>query len=124
MVVGGSHAGITAEGDSSVLMQKVANEYVADFAKGIVQAPVGKFSKEELFKKDCVCDLDYLLSLMRYRESELLNELTNKTIIKPEKNHIYQTWMMEESDLIQDLAYIFGERICLEESVLKTGNQK
>ena len=124
MIVGGAHAGITAEGDSSVLMQKVANEYVADFARGIVTAPIGKHSKEELFKRDCVCDLSLLLSLMAFRESELLNELTNKTISKPEKNQIYQTWMMEESDLIQDLAYVYGERVCIEASITNAGNQK
>jgi acyl-CoA oxidase len=123
-IVGGAHAGITAEGDSAVLMQKVSNEYVADFAKGIVQAPVGKFVKEQLSKKDCVCDIDSLMSLMAFRESELLNELTVKTITKPEKKQIYTTWMLEESDLIQELAYAFGERICLEESVRKAGGQK
>jgi len=124
MIVGGAHAGITAEGDSSVLMQKVSNEYVADFARGIVKAPEAKISKDELFKRDSVCCLQAMQSLLRIREGELLNELTNKTISKPEKNQIYQTWMLEESDLIQELAFNFGERICLEESIAKTGNQK
>jgi acyl-CoA oxidase len=105
-------------------MQKVANEYVADFAKGIVQAPVGKVSKEQLAKQESVCDIESLVSLMRYREAELLNELTMKTVTKPQKKQIYQTWMIEESDLIQNLAYGFGERICLEESITKVGNQK
>ncbi len=88
-------------------MQKVSNDYVADFARGIVSAPEPKIGRDYLARKECVCDIDSLLSLIRYRESELLKELTEKTISKPEKNHIYQTWMMEESDLIQDLAYIF-----------------
>jgi hypothetical protein len=107
-----------------VLMQKVSNEYVADFAKGIVQAPVPKHSKEALMKKDCVCDIVSLMSLMMGREGALLMELTEKTITKPEKQQIYQTWMLEESDLIQDLAMIYGERISLEECMNKVSGQR
>ena len=32
--------------------------------------------------------------------------------------------MFVESDLVQDLAFQFGERICLEESVKQVGKQK
>ncbi len=98
--------------------------YVADFAKGIVSAPEPKIERDNLAKNECVCDLDSLLSLMRYRECELLKKLTEKTVSKPGKNQLYQTWMMEESDLIQDLAYIFGDRVCLEETIEKTRGQK
>lgn len=123
-VISGAHSGITAEGDSSVLMQKVSNEYVADFVKGLVQPPKGKRTIEETFSKECVSCLDTLFSLICIREGILLEELTSKTIAKPEKKQIYQTWMLEESDLIQDLAYTFGERTCLEECINKVAGQK
>ncbi len=66
-------------------MQKVSKEYVEDFSRGVLTAPEPKFSINDLMRKECVCDLDSLLSLIRYRESELLKNLTQKTVSKPEK---------------------------------------
>lgn len=117
-----AHAAITAEGDSAVLMQKVSKEYVEDFAKGVVTPPALTETPEVLKKKIDIFNIETLLNLIKLRESLLLKLLTKKTVTK--KNEIFEVWMLNESDLIQDLAKTYGERICLEQSYLKLKGTK
>jgi acyl-CoA oxidase len=112
-----AHAAITAEGDSAVLMQKVSKEYVEDFAKNLVAPPALSESVEALRKKTDIFNIETLLNLIKLRESLMLKSMTKKTITK--KNEIFEVWMLNESDLIQDLARTYGERTCLEQSYLK-----
>jgi acyl-CoA oxidase len=113
----GAHSGITAEGDSAVLMQKVSKEYVEDFLKQVVKAPqVGAINKDNIF------DYASLINLIRLREASLLSDLAEKTMNN--MTNIYETWMLKESDTIQDLAMVFGERYCLEEAYNSFGNKK
>jgi acyl-CoA oxidase len=110
----GGHSGITAEGDSAVLMQKVSKEYVEDFVKGIIESPTTSQPITEIKKKTCIFNTETLLNLIKLRESVLLTTLADTTM----KNitNIYDIWMKKESDLIQDLALNFAERYCLEET--------
>jgi acyl-CoA oxidase len=117
-----AHSGITAEGDSAVLMQKVSKEYVEDFTKKIIEAPKVTEEISSIAKKDCVFNFTTLLNLIKYRETALLNVLTEKTVTN--FSNLYQTWMLEESDLIQDLAMMYGERYCLEECHKNIGGKK
>jgi acyl-CoA oxidase len=121
-----AHASITAEGDSAVLIHKVSKEYVDDFAKNLVSLPGLTHSdadEKEItgnvsFKdRNDILKIETLLNLIKLREIELLKILTDKTV-KNSKG-IYDLWMLNESDLIQDLGKTFGERICLEESYKK-----
>ena len=111
----GAHAAITAEGDSAVLMQKVSKEYVEDFSKGLIEPPKSSESKDNLFSKKCIFDLETLMNLIKSRESMLLSELAQKTLNNLQ--NIFGLWMLNESDNIQELAFNYGERICIEESI-------
>jgi acyl-CoA oxidase len=113
----GAHSGMTAEGDSSVLMQKVSKEYVEDYIKQVIKAPhFNTVSKDNIF------NYDSLINLIRLRETALLNDLAEKTMNN--MTNIYEIWMLKESDTIQDLAMIFGERYCLEAAYNSYGNKK
>lgn len=98
-----------------MLMQKVSKEYVEDFSKGLVEAPKSSESKDNLFSKKCIFDLETLMNLIKSRESMLLSELAEKTLNNLQ--NIFGLWMLNESDNIQELAFNYGERICLEESI-------
>jgi acyl-CoA oxidase len=65
--LGLAHAAMTAEGDNSVLMQKVAKERLGVLAKKplVVQKPANS----------SLDHTDYLLYLVRARELNLFNEL-------------------------------------------------
>ena len=60
---------MTAEGDNSVLMQKVAKERLGILAKNPIQ----------LQKPSCtdLADTDYMMYLLQARELDLFNELGN-----------------------------------------------
>jgi acyl-CoA oxidase len=112
-----AHAQITAEGDSAVLMQKVSKEYVDDFSKNILAPPSSTEKPDALKERKDIYNITTLVNLIKLRETALLKLLTDKTV-KNTKS-IYNIWMLEESDLIQDLAHNFGERMCLEETIRK-----
>jgi acyl-CoA oxidase len=117
-IVGG-HAGITAEGDNRVLMQKIAKEllgvankkkiakdmmssYLPSLTRRIVDGTlVGQFT-----------DHQFLLRLLEVRESHLLSELALKLNNSKKKGkNLYDIWMYEESDLIQNLAQAYSEQL-------------
>ena len=113
---------MTAEGDSAVLMQKVSKEYVEDYLKKVLDAPAINQSQDSISKKNNIFDYETLISLIRLREGILLSILAEKTMNN--MANIYESWMMQESDLIQDLAMMFGERFCLEETFKNYGKNK
>lgn len=117
-----AHASITAEGDSAVLMQKVSKEYVDDYSKKLVSPPSTSENVETIRNKKDIIKTDTLMNLIKLREAALLNLLTDKTV-KNNKD-IFTIWMLNESDLIQELAATFGERICLEETIEKMKGSK
>ena len=116
------HASITAEGDSSVLMHKVSKEYVDDFNKKVLIPPSTIEKQDTLKGKKDIFNTNTLMDLIKHRETVLLKNLAEKTINDPKK--VYNIWMLEESDLIQELAQTFGERICLEETITKIGGSQ
>jgi acyl-CoA oxidase len=117
-----AHSGITAEGDSAVLMQKVSKEYVEDFLKKIVEAPKLSQCPLENAKKDNIMDQEILTNLIKIREVKLLESLADKTMNN--MDNLYKVWMLEETNLIQDLAMIYGERYCLETALVEFSNKK
>lgn len=124
-----AHSAITAEGDSAVLMQKVSKEYVDDYSKGKLfngvlpvlsnGLNIGDFKISNENKKS-VFNYLHLLDLIKARELILLEELAklNKESLKSRES-IYELWMHQGSDIIQQLAEVFGERICLEHFITK-----
>jgi acyl-CoA oxidase len=98
-------------------MQKVSKEYVDDYSKKLLVPPSLSEKRETLKDKKDIFNTNTLMDLIKARETSLLMLLSEKTI-KNTKN-VYDIWMLEESDLIQDLALTFGERVCLEETISK-----
>merc|ERR1739838_1079553 len=100
--LGLAHAAMTAEGDNSVLMQKVAKEHLAKMVKN-----PPKFSAPA---NNSVSNPDHLLYLQKAREAKLYTELGGK-MAKAGKAGTYDSWMFEESDLIQHAGKAIGERL-------------
>lgn len=96
-------------------MQKVSKEYVEDFTKGKIEPPKTTESKQQLFAKKSIFDIESLMNLIKLREGILLNNLAEKTL--NDIGNIYKVWMLNESDNIQELAFNYGERICLDEAI-------
>jgi len=100
--LGLAHAAMTAEGDNSVLMQKVAKERL-----GILAAEKPKLEKPSSTN---LKDTNYLAYLLRARELNLFNELGTK-MKKAGKAGTFDSWMFEESDLIQHASKSFADRL-------------
>jgi len=121
---GSAHAGQTAEGDNSVLMQKVAKEHLGLFKPH-------KDSPPSIVDLENVDHIEYLL---KARENLQYTELRKKMasamvytkvgkkmpgILKPigdklQEKGIFNTWMLQEQDLIQAFAKSYADRIICE----------
>eukprot|EP00095_Tigriopus_kingsejongensis_P001058 maker-scaffold631_size122145-snap-gene-0.40 protein:Tk01058 transcript:maker-scaffold631_size122145-snap-gene-0.40-mRNA-1 annotation:"acyl-coenzyme a oxidase peroxisomal" len=119
---GSAHAGITAEGDNSVLMQKVAKEHLTLFKPHQLQMPAGKLD---------LSNTNHLAYLLKSRENEQYQQLKGKmakavVYTKVGKalpsmfdnfadslkaKGIYNVWMFEEQDLVQAFAKSYADRI-------------
>ena len=110
--IAGAHAGITAEGDNSVLMQKVAKELLEDASlTEIIKETSLSFVPGAITR---VLTLSKPLSLVKIREKRQLAKLALKMQKAKGKEDIFNKWMTEESDLVQDVALSYGERLVLE----------
>ena len=105
--LGLAHAAMTAEGDNSVLMQKVAKEQLAVWAKAGFKHAVPKPSGQSF------TDPGYLLWLLAERETVLFSKL-GKAMGAAGKEGLFDAWMLKESDLIQSAARAFGDRLIAE----------
>ncbi|PRP86924.1 hypothetical protein PROFUN_03672 [Planoprotostelium fungivorum] len=116
-LLGLAHAGMTAEGDNSVLMMKTSKELLADYTSGKValhQVDNQKLASADLTSSDRQV-LHHFLNLFKSRENVLLVGLAKKMKDGAvNKKSIFEVWQLEESDHIQDLAKAYGERIVLE----------
>ncbi|KAJ1927399.1 hypothetical protein IWQ60_002949 [Tieghemiomyces parasiticus] len=122
-VIGFGHAGITAEGDNSVLMQKVAKELLSDVQKGCVQ-----LARPTQTTSPATWDLDNLATFVDYqrlRLGDLVAELSGNLQRKMKAGQtLFDVWMHEESDLIQALSRAFGELVALEQFVQAVEEQQ
>lgn len=76
--IGFSHAGMTAEGDNAVLMQKVAKELLAGLDSGA--RPVKLIAKKTLLSAN-LNSLKDLLNLFKYRESTQLIQVKKQQVL-------------------------------------------
>lgn len=122
-IIGFSHAGMTAEGDNRVLMQKVSKELL-----GLLNKNKYEFGNLLKFKSGDEANFEnfnYLYHLFNQREKRILFELAKRMKLKMKKGStIFDIWMKQESDLVQDLARSYGERICLEQFMKATLSAK
>ncbi|KAJ3085618.1 hypothetical protein HK102_013990 [Quaeritorhiza haematococci] len=111
--IGFSHAGMTAEGDNSVLMQKVAKELLSGFEKGKVKYSSALHSADTTTLD--VTKFENLVTVVRKRELVLLTQLGKNMSSKLKSGaKLFDVWMKQESDLIQGTAKAYGERVCLD----------
>jgi acyl-CoA oxidase len=108
--IGFAHAGITAEGDNSVLMQKVAKELLAGVEAGKVVLPKGQVLSN-------ANDINALAELIRAFSYTALTDLQKSLAAKLRKKQLFDLWMHEESVAIQRAAAAYGERLCMDEFV-------
>lgn len=106
-----SHAGMTAEGDNRVLMQKVAKELLDRIQNGTHQFP--RVPKPSALAN---VDMDFMYSLLVFREMMLSKTLA----VSMQKGDgsgksIFDVWMKEQSDNIQGFSLAFGERMVFEQ---------
>jgi len=109
-----AHAGITAEGDNRVLIQKVTKEYTTDVAKGKIEQPAMTMCPEkELPKLKKLDNLDVIQNLLAYRlitlSTELMGRMQKK--IMEDGQPLFDVWMKQESDLIQATGTSYGEHL-------------
>eukprot|EP01116_Phalansterium_solitarium_P001542 TRINITY_DN11350_c0_g1_i1.p1 TRINITY_DN11350_c0_g1~~TRINITY_DN11350_c0_g1_i1.p1 ORF type:complete len:643 (+),score=249.91 TRINITY_DN11350_c0_g1_i1:115-2043(+) len=111
-IIGFAHAGMTAEGDNRVLMQKVAKELLAAFGSGAHQIPDTKLSGSA----PNLGNADDLFHLFCLRERVLLTELgTHLQTEMASGAKLFDVWMTQQSDLVQATARAYGERIVIEQ---------
>ena len=119
-LLGSAHAGMTAEGDNSVLMQKVAKEHMGLF-------------KPHSLKKPATMDfrnVHHLQYLFEARENQINADLKKKLATamvytkvgkkvsgifagigsQLQEKGIYNTWMLQEQDTIQAFAKAYADR--------------
>ena len=113
--IAGSHSSMTAEGDNSVLMQKVATERLMVLRPTVLQVAATYVPKfvSRMFNWADLSNRNYLHSLLESREKELFMELGMK-MMKAGKKGRFDTWMYKEQDLVQAAAQAYGERLISE----------
>jgi len=101
--LGLAHAAMTAEGDNSVLMQKVAKERLGELMKSPPKM-------RDMPASPDLTNAEFLLYLLQSREMKLFRELGEK-MAKAGREGTFKTWMLEESDLIQKAARAYGDHL-------------
>merc|ERR1719510_360695 len=119
-LLGSAHAGMTAEGDNSVLMQKVAKEHMGLFKPHQLKKP-----SEIDFR-----NIHHLQYLFEARENQIHTDLKKKLAAalvytkvgkkvsgvfaglgaQLQEKGIYNTWMLQEQDTIQAFAKSYADR--------------
>ncbi len=125
-VFSSAHAGMTAEGDNSVLMQKVAKEHMSLFKPHELQKPTSDIDPG---------NTHHLIYLLKARENQLYSDLKSRLASafvytkvgkqvsniglasmgsKLQEKGVFNTWMYEEQDKIQGFAKAYADRIVAE----------
>ena len=114
----GAHSSMTAEGDNSVLMQKVAQERLQLFKPSTMEMilsylPTTPLARVFPWSWANLSSREYLHNLLVSRERSLFMEL-GKKMMKAGRNGRFDTWMYKEQDLVQAAARSYGERFVSE----------
>ncbi|KAK9845389.1 hypothetical protein WJX81_005334 [Elliptochloris bilobata] len=115
-IIGFSHAGMTAEGDNRVLMQKVAKEYLSRLRDPAVRARLqaGSAAGPLPLGEGSLRDLSALAEVFLAREGRLLGALATKMAGAQGGPAVFEVWMKQQSDLVQATAQAYAEREVLE----------
>eukprot|EP01097_Dermamoeba_algensis_P005983 TRINITY_DN3769_c0_g1_i1.p1 TRINITY_DN3769_c0_g1~~TRINITY_DN3769_c0_g1_i1.p1 ORF type:complete len:659 (+),score=153.77 TRINITY_DN3769_c0_g1_i1:72-1979(+) len=121
-IIGGAHAGMTAEGDNAILMQKTTKELLTDISEGMFRfKPFKNSSKPSSWSVEKFDDLVDYINLRFVSRAKKLNDLTLSGL--KDGKQIFQIWMKEESELIQKVARSYAEWFSLE-SFIEAFNSK
>lgn len=110
-----AHAAITAEGDNSVLLQKVAKELLSDVKpKHVFKHILSSLIPNQIKR---LWSRNSLQQLASNRASYLLHQLALKMQRAKSKGkaNVFSTWMEQEADLVQQVALAYGENMLLQE---------
>ncbi|EIE22640.1 acyl-CoA oxidase [Coccomyxa subellipsoidea C-169] len=108
-IIGFAHAGMTAEGDNRVLMQKVAKEYLSTLDQAQVRDRLRAGSSPPNLSGGQLRDVNALRGVFVAREGRLLGALAAK-MRGVSGEAVFDTWMKRESDLVQATALAYAER--------------
>lgn len=111
-LLGFAHAGVTAEGDNRVLMQKVAREYLNSISNILGNSAESSMILQYSIPNTMSQNISNLYSIMLKRE-RIKFELLFDTMKNKTGTDVFTTWMLENSDLIQEASEAFGERMCM-----------
>ena len=118
-IIGFSHSAMTAEGDNSVLMQKVSKELLSDLQSGKISLPVAKKNKSQLLALTDFYDILSLRDFLVHREIAFVEKLQNTLATGVSKGKtVFKVWMEEASNTIQTLARTYGERVVADSCIL------
>lgn len=114
-----AQSGFTAEGDASVLQQKVAKDLLTDVMKGQRTPLELKYCpKRQLPELQNVTSLELLFELIKVKEEQSLAELYTSISEKmAAQRSLFDVWMTEESERVQTTAWAYGDRLCAEQSL-------
>lgn len=115
-ILGFSHAGMTAEGDNRVLMQKVAKEYMTTMKSAAVQARLKAGQSPIKATATSICQPDLIQQCFAARDGRLLGLLAKKMAAVGAKEETFDVWMKQESDTVQALGMAYAERETIEAS--------
>ena len=117
--VGTSSGSMTGDGDNAVLFQKVTKELIDNLRSGKAELPKMKNSSNQLINEKNFENLVILRDFLVFREVFLIKKIQNTLITGLSKGKtVYQVWMSEASNLIQDVARAYGERIIIDACLL------
>ena len=118
----GAHAGMSAEGDNAVLMQKVAKELLSLLQMGDLNLYQYEEVNEDMEEIHTI-QLQHFLHWFSWKESLLMKTLATTVQAKlASGKDLFSIWMYEESDLIQSVARAYGERLIVERCIIDLNN--
>jgi len=105
--IGLAHAAMTAEGDNSVLMQKVCKERM-EILPGEIQSQPAQLPEyaDDIYYKS-----------IRTRELQGFKNLAGELRKCKSRPEFFDSWMNQNSDHVQDCARAFGERLVLDSMI-------
>jgi len=115
--IAGAHAGLTAEGDNRVLMQKVAKELLDRLTKGKYKFPKAK-GPVDLNSPEGL----YYALVQREMKTFLKLAMLMKTKTAQGQS-IFEVWMLQHQDVVQKAAEAFAARITYD-ACLKNMNEQ
>lgn len=96
-----AHAGMTAEGDNRVLMQKIVKDLMSNVQSDKTPIPHSSLQKDQFVAASNIFNVDHLHELLKFREGDMLRKLvaSQKQFAKAGKSS-YDIWFKEVSDEI------------------------